>query len=153
MADKRRKCEEVRAMSAKFQCQQQSKGKNFCTNCKLDGHVKETCWHPGGGAEGQGPKGTKGGGGGKKDKGEAAAAQGSATGKTEHVAEDHTYLTVAIPAYTFCTAGHQTLRLLDTGASQHYDGDLTNFVNIAPYEPYGIQTTSGLQYATQIGTV
>jgi hypothetical protein len=56
MADERREREEAMAMSAKFQRQQQSKGKRFCTNCKLDGHVKETCWHPGGGAEGQGPK-------------------------------------------------------------------------------------------------
>ncbi|KAF7353842.1 Transcription factor [Mycena venus] len=154
LAEERREREEAMAMSAKFQRQQQSKGKKFCTNCKLDGHVKETCWRPGGGAEGQGPKGAKGGGGGKKEKGEAAAAQGSATGKTEHAAEDHAYLTAAIPAYALraAAAEHETLRLLDTGASQHYDGNLANFVDIAPCEPYGIQTASGLQYATQIGT-
>jgi hypothetical protein len=67
MADKRCGREKAMAMSAKFQCQQQSKGKKFCTNCKLDGHTKETCWHPGSGAEGQGPKWGKGGNsGGKK---------------------------------------------------------------------------------------
>jgi hypothetical protein len=154
VADDRRKREEAMAMSAKFQHQQQSKDKKFCTNCRLDGHTKEACWCPGGGAEGQGPKWPKGGGSsGKKEKGEAAAAQGSATGRTEHAAEDHAYLTAAIPAYALQAAGHRALRLLDTGASQHYDGDLANFVDVAPCKPYGIQTVSGLQYATQIGTV
>jgi hypothetical protein len=50
-------------------------------------------------------------------------------------------------------AGLQTPQLLNTGRSQHYDSDLANFVNIAPCKPYDIQTTSRLQYATQIGTV
>jgi hypothetical protein len=37
MADDRCEHEEAMVMSAKFQRQQQSKGKKFCTNCKLDG--------------------------------------------------------------------------------------------------------------------
>jgi hypothetical protein len=53
--------------------------------------------------------GTKGGGGRKKDKGEAVAVQGSATGKIEHAAEDHAYLMAAISAYALRVAGHQTL--------------------------------------------
>jgi hypothetical protein len=59
------KCEEAMAMAAKFQRQQQSKGKRFCTNCKMDSHTVDMCWSPGGRAEGQGPssKGKKKGGG------------------------------------------------------------------------------------------
>jgi hypothetical protein len=98
LAEEHHEREEVMAMAAKFQRQQQSKGKKFCTNCKMDGHTIDTCWSPGGGAEGQGPssKGKKKGKGGKK--GKAAAAQENDTKLAQqqgHAAEDHAYMSAA----------------------------------------------------------
>jgi hypothetical protein len=146
MANECRECKEAMAMSAKFQCQQ---SEEILHQLQVVWTHKGVVLAPGRWRRGTG---TKGGSGGKKDKGKAAAAQGSITGKTEHAAEDHAYLMVAIPAYALHAAGHQTLRLLDTSTLQHYNGDLTNFVDIALCEPYSIQTASRLQYATQIGT-
>ncbi|EJD32741.1 hypothetical protein AURDEDRAFT_77498, partial [Auricularia subglabra TFB-10046 SS5] len=59
-----------------------------------------------------------------------------------HASEEHAYLTVATE-HALRAAGRQTLRLLDTGASQHYDGDLANFTEIADCEPFEITTASG----------
>lgn len=59
----------------------------------------------------------------------------------------------ASPSFALRATAGQTTRLLDTGASQHYDGNLANFVNVAPCAPYEIQTASGTEFATKKGTV
>ncbi|KAF7350699.1 Transcription factor [Mycena sanguinolenta] len=147
IAQASRKREEAKAMAAKFerhkQQQQQSKNKKTCHNCGYSGHIKAECRKPGGDKEGV-PLPPK------KGKGKAAAA---AEEKSPDASESHAYVAAAVPDCAFRASGTQSLRLLDTGASQHYDGNLANFIDIRPCEPYQIQTASGIEYATQIGTV
>jgi hypothetical protein len=51
-------------------------------------------------------------------------------------------------------ANGRVVRLLDTGASQHYDPDIKNFVDLRACEPYPIETATGqIVTATQMGTV
>ncbi|KAF7368162.1 Transcription factor [Mycena venus] len=153
MADERREREEAMAMAARYQRQQQPKGKVSCTNCGYNNHTVDKCYRPGGGAEGQGPpKWRKKGGGGKKGKAAAAQENEAKPQQQPHAAEDHAYMAAASPSFALRTTSGQTTRLLDTGASQHYDGDLANFVDVTPCAPYEIQTASGLEYATKRGT-
>ncbi|KAF7337422.1 Transcription factor [Mycena sanguinolenta] len=136
-------------MAAKFERhkqQQQSKNKRTCHNCGYSGHIKAECRKPGGDKEGVPLPPKKG-----KGKGKAAAA--AAEEKPPDASESHAYVAAAVPDRALRASGTQSLRLLDTGASQHYDGNLANFVDIRPCEPYQIQTASGIEYATQIGTV
>ncbi|KAF7377884.1 Transcription factor [Mycena sanguinolenta] len=149
VAQASRKREEAKAMAAKFERhkqQQQSKNKRTCHNCGYSGHIKAECRKPGGDKEGVPLPPKKG-----KGKGKAAAA--AAEEKPPDASESHAYVAAAVPDRALRASGTQSLRLLDTGASQHYDGNLANFVDIRPCEPYQIQTASGIEYATQIGTV
>jgi len=117
----------------------------------MDGHTSDKCWSPGGSAEGQGPssKWKKKGKGGKKGKAAAVQDDAKPAQQQNHAAEDHAYMSTASPSFALCTTTGQTTHLLDTGASQHYDSNLANFVDIVPYE---IQTASGTEFATKKGT-
>lgn len=70
-----------------------------------------------------------------------------------HAAKDHAYMAAASLSFALRTTSGQTTRLLNTGASQHYDGDLENFTDITPCAPYKIQTALGVEFATKRGTV
>nr|GAT42892.1 polyprotein [Mycena chlorophos] len=155
VAQSRRKREEAKAMAAHFerqkkqqsQQQQSSKPKKpKCGNCKWN-HPNAECRKPGGAMEGI-PLPDKPNGKGK-GKAKAAAADNESVAASEH----HAYVAAAIPDVALRASSAQSLRLLDTGASHHYDGNLANFIAIKPCDPYRIQTASGVEYATQIGTV
>ncbi|KAJ7631474.1 hypothetical protein B0H17DRAFT_1150313 [Mycena rosella] len=87
MADERCEREEAMAMAAKYQPQQQSKGKTSCTNCGLNNHTVEKCFRPGSGAEGQGPKWRKKNRGGKKGKAAASQESEAKPQQQQHAAE------------------------------------------------------------------
>jgi hypothetical protein len=150
VAQANRKREEAKAMAAKFERhkQQQQKQqpqqpkKKRCANCSYTGHTKEECRKPGGDMEGIPlPKKDKGS---AKGKGKAVAAEEKSSNASEH----HTYVAAAIPDRALRASGGKSIRLLDTGASQHYDGSTANFVDMRPCEPYRIETASGIEYAT-----
>ncbi|KAF7333659.1 Transcription factor [Mycena sanguinolenta] len=148
VAQANRKREEAKAMAAKFERhkqQQQQPKRQRCANCNIPGHPKEECRKPGGDKEGVPfPRRDEDTG-----KGKAAAAEQ----QLYDASESHAYIATAVPESALRASGTQSLRLLDTGASQHYDGNLANFISIRPCKPYRIQTASGVEYATQIGTI
>ncbi|KAF7324328.1 Transcription factor [Mycena sanguinolenta] len=148
VAQANRKREEAKAMAAKFERhkqQQQQPKRQRCANCNIPGHPKEECRKPGGDKEGVPfPRRDE-----DKGKGKAAAAEQ----QLYDASESHAYIATAVPESALRASGTQSLRLLDTGASQHYDGNLANFISIRLCKPYQIQTASGVEYATQIGTI
>src|ERR1700761_2649620 len=154
VAQANRKREEAKAMAAKFERHKQQQSatsqkpkKKKCANCSIPGHTKEECRKPGGDMEGIPlPKRERGS---AKGKGKAAAAEEKPSDASEH----HAYLAAAIPDRALRASGGKSIRLLDTGASQHYDGNPAKFVNMRPCEPYRIETASGIEYTTQIGTI
>jgi hypothetical protein len=129
VAQANRKRKEAKAMAAKFERhkqQQQQKQqpqqakKPKCTNCSYTGHTKEVCRKPGGNMEGI-PLSKKDKGS-AKGKGKAAAAEEKSPDASEH----HAYVATAIPDRALRASSGKSIRLLDTGASQHYDGNAVN---------------------------
>jgi hypothetical protein len=84
----------------------------------------------------------------KKGKGKAKSAT-AAEDKPSEAGDSHAYVAAAVSESTLRALGSQSLRLLDTGALQHYDRNLANFVDIRPCEPYQIQTASGIEFTTR----
>ena len=135
------------------------KPKIRCENCNKPNHSKSNCWAKGGGAEGKGPGGNKFGKGptsDKSSKGTGTAKTAKPAGKKQDSSDDdegfsfmHGKSSHALQA----TGKGQDVRLLDSGASKHYEGKLENFSTIAPCRAYTIQTASGTEIATQKGTV
>ncbi|KAF7334246.1 Transcription factor [Mycena sanguinolenta] len=140
VAQANRKREEAKAMAAKFERhkqQQQQPKRQRCANCNIPGHPKEECRKPGGDKEGVPfPRRDE-----DKGKGKAAAAEQ----QLYDASESHAYIATAVPESALRASGTQSLRLLDTGASQHYDGNLANFISIRLCKPYQIQTASGVE--------
>ncbi|KAF8210907.1 hypothetical protein K438DRAFT_1569650, partial [Mycena galopus ATCC 62051] len=67
--------------------------------------------------------------------------------------EQHTYIAAVIADRALHAFGGKSICLLDMGISQHYERDKTYFIDMQRWEPYHIETASGIEYATQIGTV
>ncbi|THH15160.1 hypothetical protein EUX98_g9509 [Antrodiella citrinella] len=102
-----------------------NRSKVTCFNCEKPGHMKKDCWAKGGGKEGQGPKRKwKGNGnGGETTSANVAAAGGTASEGAHafHVATDFRKVVDS----DLVSKGY--MRLLDSGASRHFDPDRKNF--------------------------
>ena len=81
-----------------------------CNNCGKKGHKKDTCWAKGGGAEGKGPKQDKGEGRGPKHEGRAYKAKSS---------NEQPWAFTAVNQEKNGEACVNSVRILDSGASEH----------------------------------
>jgi hypothetical protein len=123
-------------------------GKPKCSNCGKKGHAVGDCWAPGGGKAGQGPN--QSGGGSKKGGGGGGGGAKANAATTRNFA-----FSVATNFAQAAKAGlpHLT-RLLDTGATRHFDPTRENFVTFREIEPVAITSAEGRTfYATGEGDV
>ncbi|KAL7278122.1 hypothetical protein ACG7TL_008093 [Trametes sanguinea] len=151
-----------------------------CFNCNKEGHTKAECWSKGSGKEGQGPKrrGKKKKGGDKgKGKEEtkdsttsgesakAAAAVAVAPVVDETVPQTLTSATfweesACLVSMDFAKVSTSAVpltrysRLIDSGASRHFDPNRDNFTTFRPISPIPINSADGrVFYATGEGDV
>ncbi|CDO71000.1 hypothetical protein BN946_scf184844.g4 [Trametes cinnabarina] len=145
-----------------------------CFNCNKEGHTKAECWSKGGGKEGQGPKrrGRKkksdNKGKGKEEKRESESAKAAAV--SVPVVSDSMPQTLAdatfwdesacLVATDFAKVSASPLkptphtRLVDSGASRHFDPHRSNFTTLRPITPIPINSADGrVFYATGEGDV
>jgi len=96
--------------------------------------MKRDCWAKGGGKEGSGPR--------QRAKGEAGSGKAATDEKPKDSGEYYAYSAIEIAAKA--SGGGHVVRLLDTGASRHFEPDVNNFINIreAP-RPYHIELADG----------
>lgn len=128
-----------------------------CFNCGKAGHVKDDCWSRGRGKEGKGPERSKGKWRLKgKGKGKAEQANAASTSKENNMNDGYTFLI----ATDFSKVASQQLsidcytRLLDSGASHHFDPCCDNFVTFHEIPPKPVNSADGhVFYATATGNV
>ena len=136
-------------------------GRKQCTNCKLKGHVKETCFAKGGGQEHDVPDWWK----------EKQAAKGkkepekSANAASKDSMKDDNYALITIPAgddshiedaethfVLVVTSGHDHNAhavspsvgvIIDCGASSHFSPDRSKFLDYEDIDPEPIKAADG----------
>ncbi|PIL33575.1 transcription factor [Ganoderma sinense ZZ0214-1] len=133
-----------------------------CYNCHREGHTKAECWSKGGGREGQGlrrrgkgkGKDSRKGGASNKSGESANVAQGSVqAGTSDNSNTLHAYTfweeESASISIDFSNVSAQRLpidrftRLLDSGASCHFEPCRENFLTFRNIEPIPIQSADG----------
>lgn len=120
------------------------KSKSTCNNCGKKGHWKDDCWSKGGGKEGEKPKGS-----GRRKKKESA---NTAAGSSSQIPDEHAFTTVEHSL--MISTPTDIPRVIDSGATSHFESNKANFANFRIIVPRPINTADGrVIHATGMGDV